>query len=96
LKIRATFDIAYSQNNALSERHRAVSILIDTAWSRVKAPDSPLGERAAAYFVTNIMKAKNKFGIGLNKTEKKGREKIMKNKRRRQTIRLVLMLQLRH
>jgi len=50
-------DIAYSQNNALNERHRADSILIDKAWSRVKAPDSSHGEKAAAYFVTNIMKA---------------------------------------
>jgi len=58
----------------LSERHRVDSILIDKAWSRVKAPESSLGEKAAAYFVTNIMKAKKKFGMGLNKTEKKGRK----------------------
>jgi len=45
-------DIAYSQNKALSERHRADSILIDKAW-RVKALDSSLGEKAAAYFVTH-------------------------------------------
>jgi len=63
-----------------SERNRADSILIDKAWSRVKAPDSSLGERAAAYFVTNLMKAKKKFGMGLNKTENKGRKKIKKNK----------------
>jgi len=37
-----------------------------------------LGEKAAAYFVTNIMKAKKKFGMELNKTKKKGRKKIMK------------------
>jgi len=42
-------DIAYSQNKALSERHRADSILIDKAWSRVKAPNSSLGAKAAAY-----------------------------------------------
>jgi len=47
------------------------SILIDKAWSRVKA---------AAFFVTNIMKAKKKFGMELKQTEKKGRKKIMKNK----------------
>jgi len=41
-----------------SERRRADSILIDKAWSRVKAPDSSLGEKAAAYCVTNTMKAK--------------------------------------
>jgi len=32
-------DIACSQNKALSERHWADYILIDKAWSRVKAPD---------------------------------------------------------
>jgi len=78
-------DIAYSQNKALSERHRADSILIDKAWSRVKAPDS-LGEKAAAYFVTNIMQAKKKFGMGLNKKEKKGGKKIMKNKMKKTNI----------
>jgi len=36
----------------------ADSILIDKVWSRVKAPDSSLGEKVAAYFVTKIMKAK--------------------------------------
>jgi len=64
-------DIAYSQNKALSDRHRADSILIDKAWSRVKSPDSSPGEKAAAYFVTNIIKAKQEFGMGFNKTEKK-------------------------
>jgi len=39
----------------------------------VKTPDSILGEKAAAYIVTNIIKVKKKFGMGLNKTEKKGR-----------------------
>jgi len=83
-------DIAYSQNKALSERHRADSILIDKAWSRVKAPDSSLGEKAAAYFVTNIMKAKKKFGMGLNKTEKKGRKKIKTNKMRKTNLSTVI------
>jgi len=53
-------DIAYSQIKPLSERHRADSMLIDKAWAYVKAPDSSLGEKAAAYFVTNIIKAKKK------------------------------------
>jgi len=55
-----------SQNKALSERHREYTILI------VKAPDISLGEKAAAFFVTNIMTAKNQFGMVLNKTDKKG------------------------
>jgi len=68
-------DIAYSQSKALSDRHRADSILIDKAWSRVTAPNISLGEKAAAYFFTNIMKAKKKFDMGLNKTEKRGRKR---------------------
>jgi len=40
----------------------------------VKAPGSSIGEKAAAYFDTNIMKSKKKFGMGL-----KGRKKVMKN-----------------
>jgi len=49
-------DIACSQNKALNERYRADSMLIDKARSRVKAPDSSLGEKAAAYFDTSIIK----------------------------------------
>jgi len=68
-------DIAHSQNKALSERHKADSILIDKVWSskRVKAPDSSLGKKAAEYFVKHIMKAKKKLGMGLNKTKKNGK-----------------------
>jgi len=73
-----------SQNKALSERHREYTILI------VKAPDISLGEKAAAYFVTNIMKTKNKFVMGLNKTEKKGGKKIMKNKMKKTNLSTVV------
>jgi len=58
----------------------ADSMLIDKAWSRVKVPDGTLGGKAAAFFVKNIMKAKKKFRMGLNETENKAREKIMKNR----------------
>jgi len=74
----------------LSERHRADSILIDKARSRVNAPNSSLVKKAAAYYVTNIMKAKKKFGMGLNKTEKKGMKKIMKNKMKKTNISTVI------
>jgi len=58
--------------------------LIDKAWSHVKTPDSSLGGKESANIVTNIMKDKNNFLMGLNKTEKKGRKKIMKNKTRKE------------
>jgi len=74
----------------LSERHRAVPILIDKAWSRFKAPDSSLGEKTAAYIFTNIMKAKKKFGISLNITEKKERKKSIKNKIKRRNLSTVI------
>lgn len=58
-------DIAYSQNKDLDHRHEADKILQEKAWSRVKAGDTGVGEKAAAWTVTNIMKAKRKLGMGL-------------------------------
>lgn len=58
-------DIAYSQNKDLNARHEADKVLQDKAWSRVKASDASLGEKAAAWTVTNIMKVKRKLGMGL-------------------------------
>jgi len=36
------------------------------------------------------MKAKKKFGMGLNKTEKKGRKKILKNKMKKTNLSTVI------
>jgi len=83
-------DIAYSQSKALSDRHRADSILIDKAWSRAKAPNGSLGEKAAAYFVTTIMKAKKKFDIRFNKTVKMGRKNIVTNKMKKSNLSTVI------
>lgn len=58
-------DISYSKNKNITKRHEADKILAEKAWSRVKASDSSLGEKTAAYFVTNAMKAKTKFGMGI-------------------------------
>ncbi|KAK9731983.1 hypothetical protein QE152_g13195 [Popillia japonica] len=63
-------DIAYSQNKDLSSRHRADLILENKAWSRVKSKDASVGEKAAAWSVTNAMKIKRKIGIGLKKKKK--------------------------
>ncbi|XP_071056523.1 uncharacterized protein [Onthophagus taurus] len=57
-------DIAYRDNKTLDQRHEADRRLEDTAWERVKAKDSSLGEKTAAWLVTNAMKAKRKLGMG--------------------------------
>lgn len=66
-----THDISYSQNKDISERNKADKELAERAWERVKAKDSSLGERIYAYLVTNAMKTKVKFGLGLEKKPKK-------------------------
>lgn len=57
-------DIAYSQSNSLVDRHHADEILENRAWERVKAKNAKLSERAAAWAITNTMKAKRKVGMG--------------------------------
>jgi len=67
-------DISYSQNrDNLEARHVADRILAQRAWERVIAKDASLGEKAAAWAVTNALKAKTKLGMGL---KKKMREKL--------------------
>jgi len=67
-------DISYGENqDNLKARHAADQILAERAWKRVMAKDSSLGEKAAAWAVTNTMKAKTKLGMGL---KKKRREKL--------------------
>lgn len=64
-------DIAYSQSRDLAHRHEADRTLEERAWSRVKAKDSSIGEKAAAWTVTNAMKVKRKLGMGLKKPFRK-------------------------
>lgn len=59
-------DIVYSKNREnIEARHAADKVLADKAWQRVFDKDASIGEKAAAYTVTNIMKAKSKLGMGL-------------------------------
>lgn len=68
-------DIAYSQNREdIEKRNSADRILEEKAWQRVLAKDSSLAEKTAAYTVSNIMKAKSKFGMGMRK-KKSGKKK---------------------
>ena len=59
-------DIAYSKSNNLKDRHAADYRLEQDAWKRVKAPDASLGEKAAAWVTTNMMKAKQALGAGVS------------------------------
>lgn len=65
-------DIAYSANKNIDKRHQADKKLLEKAWERVKAKDSSLGEKLSSYIVTNAMKAKVKFGMGLKKKKQCG------------------------
>lgn len=71
-------DIAYSKNKDLLKRSQADKLLTERAWERVLAKDSTIGEKSSAYFVTNVMKAKTKLGMGLNKKKKCDKNLFMK------------------
>lgn len=77
-------DIAYSKFSDTTNRNKADIVLADKAWERVKAADSSLGERAAAYAVTNAMKLKAKLGAGCSSSKRKkttrrrGRKKVVR------------------
>ncbi|XP_055852268.1 uncharacterized protein LOC129916392 [Episyrphus balteatus] len=62
-------DIAYSKSSFLSDRHIADKILTEQAWKRFKANDSSTSEKLSGLLVTNMMKAKTKFGMGNCKTK---------------------------
>lgn len=77
-------DLVFHNSEDPEVRRKADKILIDKAWERVIAKDTPLEERLTAYLVTNLMKAKVAMGGGMGKTEKKqGRKKMEKNKGKR-------------
>ena len=61
-------DIVYSQNREnIGVRNAADKVLANKAWGRVTAEDAGVGEKMAAYAITNAMKMKRKFGMGLKK-----------------------------
>ncbi len=72
-------DIAYSQFSDNRNRSEADRVLAERAWDRVKASDSSLTEKAAAWMVTNIMKAKSKLGGGVRRRQKTKRPKRLNN-----------------
>lgn len=65
-------DIAYSKNREdIEARNAADRVLANKAWQRVFAGDAGIGEKAAAFAITNAMKAKAKLGMGLKKKKKR-------------------------
>lgn len=64
-------DIEYSKTSDINKRNVTDKILSKKAWERVKAKDSSIGEKTAAFAVANIMKVKSKLGMGLRKEMKK-------------------------
>lgn len=63
-------DIAYHNHKDTEGRRIADKILIERAWNRVIASDSSLSERKDAWLVTNLMKGKNKLGMGIGDMKK--------------------------
>lgn len=66
-------DLVYDQSSNLKTRHIADKDLANRAWERVKAKDSTLGEKTAAWFVTNAMKIKTKLGMGSTRRRRRSR-----------------------
>ena len=62
------YDIVYSQNREnIGVRNAADKVLANKAWGRVTAGDAGVGEKIAAYAITNAMKLKRKFCMGIRK-----------------------------
>lgn len=78
-------DIAYLNNrDNLTARHQADYELEQSAWKRVQSKDTSVGEKAAAWLVTNIMKGKQRFGMGVTiQSSRKQSSKSKRNRRRR-------------
>ena len=68
-------DIAYSQYKDLDSRHEADQLLAERADKIRKSPGIGLGEKIAAWGVSNIMKGKVKAGMGLQFNTKKQKKK---------------------
>jgi len=69
-------DIEYSASKDIKSRHVADSLLAQKALDRLKAKDSSLGEKAAAFGISSAMKLKTKLGMGM----KRRKRKIIKRK----------------
>lgn len=57
-------DIAYWKNKDLATRHAADRELVERAWERFKSSDASVGEKAASWLVTSLLKGKLAMGAG--------------------------------
>lgn len=73
-------DGVYENYKDLTTRHKADHELELRAWQRVKSKDANFKEKSAAWLVTNIMKAKQRLGMGC-KSKTISRRKINKKKK---------------
>lgn len=74
-------------NPNTADRNKADLRLAEQAWGRVTANDASLAEKAAAYAVTNLMKAKAKMGMGLKFNNKKyGQLRAVRGSARRASL----------
>ena len=65
-------DIVYSQNKEnITARNTADKVLAEKAWNRVLARDAKIGEKAAAWAVTNATKIKSNLGMRVKKRKKR-------------------------
>lgn len=80
-------DIFYMNHPDTASRNKADMRLAEQAWTRVSANDASLAEKAAAYAVTNLMKAKAKLGMGLKFNNKKnGQLSAVRGRKRRASL----------
>src|SRR5436190_15854963 len=68
-------DREYAKYSDSANRTRADKRLAETAWQRLKAGDSSLGERAAALAITTAMKTKTAIGGGSKRKKKTPKSK---------------------
>lgn len=71
-------DIEYSKFSDSENRARADRDLAERAWKRVKAKDSSVGEKTAAWLVTTAMKSKLALGSGTTKHIKSTKKQLTK------------------
>ena len=79
-------DVFYMNNPNVSDRNKADMKLAAQAWSRVTANDASLAERAAAYAVTNLMKAKAKMGLGFKFNKKYEQLPVVRGRKKNTTL----------
>ncbi|KAJ8914428.1 hypothetical protein NQ315_017524 [Exocentrus adspersus] len=78
--------ICFQNNSYLLDRHKADLELEEASRKRVQSQDTSLGEKTAALFVANIMKAKRKLGMGV-RLKKKGDSRRRSKVKERKGIR---------